>query len=123
MSPLLSTVTAQPPSVLVLPKRWAQRRTPMGVYLARKMSSPPALLSTRPSKSTLDWKEPVTITLPVLSTATAFGVTLSEEPVPPTIVSHTNPPPPLVQLGVVTPAVVLLSDWLLALSTAATVYE
>src|SRR5262245_33290205 len=117
---LLSTVTAQPASVPVLPKRWTQRSTPVGVYLAMKMSSPPALLSTRPSKSTLDWKEPVTTTLLVRSTATALGVTLSEEPAPPTIVSHTNPPP-LVQLGVVALAAVLWADSLLALSTAVTV--
>src|SRR2546422_318306 len=62
------------------PKRFDHRCAPLGEYLARNKSAPPALVNAPPPKSTDPWKYPATTMLPLPSTAT----TLPESyPVPP----------------------------------------
>src|SRR5437879_5894394 len=53
------------------------------------MSLPPALVSEVPEKAAVAWKEPVTKTLPPLSTATLAG---TSSPAPPPLRTHSGDP-------------------------------
>ena len=64
-----STATLKASSAYGPPKRFAQRYAPAGEYLATKMSRLAAVRGP-PPKSVVPAKEPVTITLPLASTAT-----------------------------------------------------
>src|SRR5437870_12915308 len=75
-SPPLSTATPLPTSLIAPPNAFDQPGSPAAVYLARKTSSPPALVSGPVPKATAPLNFPDTSTSPLRSAATA-------RPVPP----------------------------------------
>src|SRR5207249_3056779 len=71
------------------PKRFDPRYAPLGEYLARNMSPPPRSGSRPPPKSTAPVKLPVTITLPLPSSATLVA---PSSLVPPKLLDHRGAP-------------------------------
>src|SRR5438046_3029889 len=97
--PLPSSATLVAPSSLVPPKLLDHRGAPSGEYSARKMSRPPALVSSPVPKSAVFWKSPVTATFPPPSTAMPCA---TSKPLPPNRLAHRGPPSAVAHSG--TPA-------------------
>src|SRR5437667_8646036 len=87
--PLPSSATLVAPSSLVPPKLLDHRGAPSGEYSARKMSRPPALVSSPVPKSAVFWNSPVTATFPPPSTPMPCA---TSKPLPPNRLAHRGAP-------------------------------
>src|SRR5207244_1136362 len=87
--PLPSSATLVAPSSLVPPKLLDHRGAPSGEYSARKMSRPPALVSSPVPKSAVFWNSPVTATFPPPSTPMPCA---TSKPLPPNRLAHKGAP-------------------------------